>query len=198
MGLDDAVHGTAGGAAFTAVSSAAPSQPAAGHPGAERAEQGTRARIARLILENGPLTAAGLSGRLGLTPAAVRRHLDNLLAAGLIEARDARVAMASRGRGRPARMFAITDAGTGSAFEHAYDDSAASALRFLAERAGAGSGRRVRPAEGQRRTWERRYRPVVDAAPPAARVLALAQALSADGYAAAASHGGRAGAGDAE
>ena len=95
---------------------------------------GTRARIARLILENGPVTAAGLSARLGLTPAAVRRHLDNLLADGMVEARNARV-YGSRGRGRPARMFAITDAGR-SVFEHAYDDLATSALRFLAETAG--------------------------------------------------------------
>jgi predicted ArsR family transcriptional regulator len=183
VGLDDAVHGTAGGAGFAAASSAASGQPAAGHPGAERAERGTRARIARLILENGPLTAAGLSGRLGLTPAAVRRHLDNLLAEGMIEAKEARC-YGSRGRGRPARLFAITDAGR-SAFEHAYDDLAASALRFLAETVGDEA-----VAEFARRKiadLERRYRPVVDAAPPAERVQALAEALSADGYAAAAS-----------
>jgi predicted ArsR family transcriptional regulator len=183
VGLDDAAHGTSGGAGFAAASSAAQSQPVAGHPGAERAEQGTRARIARLILENGPLTAAGLSGRLGLTPAAVRRHLDNLLAEGMIEAREARC-YGSRGRGRPARLFAITDAGR-SAFEHAYDDLAASALRFLAETLGDEA-----VAEFARRKisdLERRYRPVVDAAPAAERVQALAEALSADGYAAAAS-----------
>ena len=185
VGLDDAALGTAGGAEF----SAAPGQPAAGHPGTER---GTRARIARLILENGPLTAAGLSGRLGLTPAAVRRHLDNLLAEGMIEAREARC-YGSRGRGRPARLFAITDAGR-SAFEHAYDDLAASALRFLAETAG---GEAV--AEFARRKisdLERRYRPAVDAAPPAERVQALAEALSADGYAAAASVAPAAGGGE--
>jgi predicted ArsR family transcriptional regulator len=183
VGLDDTVHGTAGGAGFAAASSAPPSQPTAAHPGAERAEQGTRARIARLILENGPLTAAGLSGRLGLTPAAVRRHLDNLLAEGMIEAREARC-YGSRGRGRPARLFAITDAGR-SAFEHAYDDLAASALRFLAETLGDDA-----VAEFARRKisdLERRYRPVVDAAPPGGRVQALAEALSADGYAAATS-----------
>jgi predicted ArsR family transcriptional regulator len=183
VGLDDAVHGTAGGAGFAAASSPAPGQSATAHPGAERAEQGTRARIARLILENGPLTAAGLSGRLGLTPAAVRRHLDNLLAEGMIEAREARC-YGSRGRGRPARLFAITDAGR-SAFEHAYDDLAASALRFVAETLGDEA-----VAEFARRKisdLERRYRPVVDAAPPGRRVQALAEALSADGYAAAAS-----------
>ncbi len=149
---------------------------------ASGSEQSTRARIARLILENGPVTAAGLGTRLGLTPAAIRRHLDHLLADGMIETRLARV-YGNRGRGRPARMFAITDAGR-SAFEHTYDDLATSALRFLAERAGPGAVTEF--ARRQVAELERRYRPVVESAPPADRVKALAEALSADGYAASA------------
>jgi predicted ArsR family transcriptional regulator len=147
------------------------------------AERGTRARIARLILENGPATATGLSARLGLTPAAVRRHLDNLLADGMIESRTART-YGTRGRGRPARLFAITDDGR-SAFEHAYDDLATSALRFLAERAGPDA-----VAEFARRQigdLEARYRAVVGSGSASERVRALAEALSADGYAASAS-----------
>ncbi len=153
-----------------------------GHAGSGP-EQGTRARVARLILENGPVTAAALGSALGLTPAAVRRHLDHLLADGMIETRLARV-YGNRGRGRPARMFAITDAGR-SEFEHAYDDLATSALRFLAERAGLGAVAEF--ARRQVSDLERRYRPVVEAAPEAGRVRALARALSADGYAATAS-----------
>ncbi len=149
-------------------------------PGSER---GTRARIARLILENGPVTASGLSTRLNLTPAAVRRHLDNLLADGMIETRTAR-RPASRGRGRPAKLFAITDVGR-SAFEHAYDDLATSALRFLAEVAGPGAVAEF--ARRQVADLERRYGPVVQGAAPRERVAALAEALSADGYAASAS-----------
>lgn len=148
-----------------------------------RSETGTRGRIARLIMENGPVTAAGLSSRLGLTPAAVRRHLDNLLADGMIETRTART-YGSRGRGRPARMFAITDAGR-SAFVHAYDDLASSALRFLAETGGPSAVAAF--ARQQITELERRYLPVVEAAPPQERVKALAAALSADGYAASAS-----------
>ena len=154
--------------------------PAAPTAGTER---GTRARIARLILENGPVTAAGLGARTGLTPAAVRRHLDNLLADGMIEVRTAR-RPASRGRGRPAKLFAITDAGR-SAFVHAYDDLAASALRFLAEVAGPGAVAEF--ARRQLADLERRYRPVVGAAGEGRRVQALADALSGDGYAASAS-----------
>jgi len=146
-------------------------------------ERGTRAQIARLILENGPVTAAGLSARLGLTAAAVRRHLDNLLADGMIEVRVAR-SYGTRGRGRPARLFAITDAGR-SAFEHTYDDLATSALRFIAETAGPGAV--IQFARRQVAELESRYRQAVQAAPVTGRVQALAEALSADGYAASAS-----------
>jgi len=148
------------------------------HSGTER---GTRARVARLILENGPITAFALSSRLGLTPAAIRRHLDALLAERMIEVRKART-YGTRGRGRPAKLFAITDAGR-SAFEHAYDDLATNALRFLA---------RIRPeavaefAREQVADLEWRYRTAVQAAAPADRVEALAGALTADGYAASA------------
>ena len=145
-------------------------------------ERSTRARIARLILENGPVSAAALSTRLGLTPAAVRRHLDGLLAGGMIEVRSAR-RPASRGRGRPAKLFVITDAGR-SAFEHAYDDLATSALRFLAEVAGPAAVAEF--ARRQVAELEHRYRPVMASADPGAKVMALAEALSADGYAASA------------
>ena len=150
MGLDGTGPGTQGGAGIPAARThalqapatslpapATPQIPPAPQTAQHGSERGTRARIARLILENGPVTAAGLSTRLNLTPAAVRRHLDNLLANGMIETRTAR-RPASRGRGRPAKLFAITDVGR-SAFEHAYDDLAASALRFLAEVAGPGA-----------------------------------------------------------
>ncbi len=180
MGQVRAEPGTAPGAGRRArlPASAVPAQ-AGIQAGSER---GTRAQIARLILENGPVTAAGLSTRLNLTPAAVRRHLDNLLADGMIETRTAR-RPASRGRGRPAKLFAITDVGR-SAFEHTYDDLATSALRFLAEVAGPGAVAEF--ARRQVADLEKRYRPVVAAAAPGEQVAVLAEALSADGYAASA------------
>jgi predicted ArsR family transcriptional regulator len=146
------------------------------------AEGPTRGQVARLILELGPSTAATLGGRLGLTPAAIRRHLDNLLAEGLIETRTART-YGNRGRGRPAKVFVITDAGR-SAFEHAYDDLATSALRFLAEVAGPEAVAEF--ARRQVAELERRYLPVMASAGED-KVAALAEALSADGYAASAS-----------
>jgi predicted ArsR family transcriptional regulator len=151
---------------------------------------GTRGQVARLILELGPCTAATIGGRLGLTPAAIRRHLDNLIADGMIETRTART-YGNRGRGRPAKVFVITDAGR-SAFEHAYDDLATSALRFLAERAGDGAVAEF--ARRQISELERRYQRTLESAPLSERVRVLAEALSADGYAASAS-GSPAGAG---
>jgi predicted ArsR family transcriptional regulator len=165
-------------------------EPQAG-PGAG-SERGTRARVARLILELGPCTAASLGTRLGLTPAAIRRHLDNLLAEGMIETRMART-QRSRGRGRPARLFAITDAGR-NAFEHAYDDLASSALRFLAETSGPAAVSEF--ARRQLSDLEHRYAPVVAGAALEHRVQALAEALSADGYAASATGAPAAGAGE--
>src|ERR1700756_3641267 len=122
---------------------------------AASSERGTRARVARLILELGPSTASVIGNRLGLTPAAIRRHLDNLLAEGLIETRTART-YGNRGRGRPAKVFVITDAGR-SAFEHAYDDLASNALRFLAETAGPDAIAQF--ARRQLADLERRYAP---------------------------------------
>ena len=152
--------------------------------GGASAERGTRGQVARLILELGPATAATLGGRLGLTPAAIRRHLENLIADGMIEMRTAR-SYGNRGRGRPAKVFVVTDAGR-SAFEHTYDDLATSALRFIEQTGGPEAVAEF--ARQQVSELERRYAAVLaeaDATLPA-KVQALAEALSADGYAAAA------------
>lgn len=74
-----------------------------------------RGRVAAAILELGPSTAAKLGVKLGLTSAAVRRHLDRLVSEGLVEAGTART-FGNRGCGRPVKLFAMTDAGR-SAFE---------------------------------------------------------------------------------
>jgi predicted ArsR family transcriptional regulator len=146
--------------------------------GVEDVTAGTRERVARAILEHGRTTAADLASQLELTPAAVRRHLDALLAEGLIEEAEQR---GQRGRGRPAKVFVVTDAGRHHYFQ-AYDDLAASALRFLAETAGAAAVEQF--AARRVAELEERYRRVVDAAEPADRPAVLAAALSADGYAA--------------
>jgi predicted ArsR family transcriptional regulator len=143
-------------------------------------EQGTRDAVARLVLERGPQTAAALAEQLELSPAAIRRHLDALVAEGKLVEREPRPS-ASRGRGRPARTYALTDTGR-AAFPHGYDDLANTALRYLRETGGdaAVEAFAEHRAAGMR---ELVAGPVV-AAPDAARPQALAQALSSHGYAA--------------
>ncbi|AWB92213.1 helix-turn-helix transcriptional regulator [Aeromicrobium chenweiae] len=140
----------------------------------------TRTRVTQAILENGPSTAADLAVRLHLTPAAVRRHLDQLVADGIVEARDQRI-IGQRGRGRPAKVFAITDAGR-STFANTYDELAVEALRFLA--ATGGDEAVMAFARHRLSDLEDRYRPLLELADPAQRPQLLAEALSNDGFAA--------------
>jgi predicted ArsR family transcriptional regulator len=149
------------------------------------ADARTRDAVARLLLEHGAATAATLSERLGLSTAAVRRHLDALIADGLVTEREHRpLGRRPRGRGRPARLFGLTGAGR-EAFPHAYDDLAAAALRFLADSGGddavsAFAEHRVAGLE------ERLHDTVTAAGEPVHRLNALADALSQEGYAASA------------
>ena len=94
----------------------------------------TRDAVARSILENGPSTAAVLSEKLGFTPAGIRRHLDALVADGVLEAREPHAALV-RGRGRPSKVFVMTDNGR-EKFEHSYDDLAVAALKFMSAQVG--------------------------------------------------------------
>ena len=94
----------------------------------------TRDAVARSILENGPSTAAALSEKLGFTPAGIRRHLDALVADGVLEAREPHAALV-RGRGRPSKVFVMTDNGR-EKFEHSYDDLAVAALKFMSAQVG--------------------------------------------------------------
>ena len=140
----------------------------------------TRERVARSILELGPSTAAALGERMDLTPAAVRRHLDHLIEEGAVEAREPRV-YGSRGRGRPAKVFALTQAGR-DRFDQQYDDLAVQALRFLAETGGDDAVMEF--ARRRTEALESRYREITENDPDAEPADALARALTQGGYAA--------------
>ncbi|MFH9721460.1 helix-turn-helix transcriptional regulator [Streptomyces sp. NPDC017254] len=148
-------------------------------------ERSTRNRVARSILDHGPSTVADLAGRLRLTQAAVRRHLDSLVAENVVEAREQRV-YGARARGRPAKVFALTDCGR-DAFDQSYDSLAVEALRWIERSAGGGAAGEAAVAAFARDRIEAQtdtYRRAVEAADPAQRTEALAKALTADGYAA--------------
>ncbi|GGZ33387.1 transcriptional regulator [Streptomyces poonensis] len=144
-------------------------------------ERSTRNRVARSILDHGPSTVADLAGRLGLTQAAVRRHLDALVADDVVQPREQRV-YGARTRGRPAKVFALTDCGR-DAFDQSYDKLAADALRWIAEHAG-GDEAVVAFARARIAAQAEAYRAAMEQVPPEQRTEALAKALSADGYAA--------------
>ena len=143
-------------------------------------DRSTRRRVARSILVDGPSTAAALADRLGLTPAAVRRHLDQLVEDGSVEAREPRT-HTTRGRGRPAKVFALTEHGRDT-FDQQYDDLAVQALRFLAETQGEDA-----VLEFARRRVSfvgRDYAAVVAAEPGLTPAEALARVFTQNGYAA--------------
>lgn len=91
----------------------------------------TRRAIVRLLLESGSITAGEIGGRLGLSAAGVRRHLDALIEAGDAESAAA-AAWQQVGRGRPAKRYRLTAAGRAK-LNHAYDDLASAAIRQLRE-----------------------------------------------------------------
>jgi predicted ArsR family transcriptional regulator len=154
--------------------------------GPQHADGRTRRSVARLLLEQGPITAVAVAEVLGLSPAAVRRHLDALVADGEASTREA--ARGRRGRGRPAKLFLLTEQGR-AGFGHAYDDLAVAALRFLAEHGGEGAVRTF--AERRMAALVDRHRAAVVAGRGAAeRAQALAAALTDEGYAASTRHVG--------
>jgi predicted ArsR family transcriptional regulator len=147
-------------------------------------EQRTRERVLAAVSEHGPVTAAEVGRLLGLTPAAVRRHLDALAEGGAVTEHDPGLTHA-RGRGRPARAYVVSERGHGSLATD-YDELAVQSLRYLDAHAGAGAvadfaRERVGGLEG-------RYATRLAAAGDdvVTRAEVLVEALSEDGFAASA------------
>lgn len=150
-------------------------------PSSEAEDPRTRDLVARSILENGPMSAGVLGEKLGFTPAGIRRHLDSLVAEGLLEAREPHV-VSGRGRGRPSKVFVMSDAGR-ERFEHSYDDLAVSALKFLQGEMGPEA--LMAFAQMRASDIERTLSTLIDSQmSSAARTQALAQFLTTEGYAA--------------
>lgn len=142
-------------------------------------------RVAQSLLVDGPACAVELAERLEITPAGVRRHIDALSALGYLVGGDrpAYGPAPSRGRGRPPKIYSLTESGR-DAFDQAYDDLAVSALNFLVEKAGPGAVAEF--AADRAVDFEQRYRPGLSAVgnDQTAKLQALAAAMTADGFAA--------------
>lgn len=164
-------------------------------------------RVLRHLLTRGPQTAAAMAEGLALTSTAVRRHLDGLVRDGLVSASERApygpAARATRrGRGRPARVFTITAAGRDAlealesleapGSDSGYDALARELLEHLTEVQGPEA---VATFAAQRaHTAGERYAASLEGIDGvAARVHALADTLSAEGYAASLTHVGAGG-----
>lgn len=141
--------------------------------------------LGRCLLQRGPSTAAEIAADLGLTGAAVRKHLDALQEAGLVHASakapyGPAALTTPRGRGRPARVFTLTQ--HGRAVFGAHEESLAiAAVRYLAQ--AAGPAQVVGFAEQIAADFAARHSDVAREPSVARRAQALAAALDADGFA---------------
>ncbi|WP_193487768.1 helix-turn-helix transcriptional regulator [Corynebacterium heidelbergense] len=154
----------------------------------QASESTTRHRILLQVLRHGPVSAGDISSELGLTAAGVRRHLDSIVDGGLAEIV---TAPKSGNRGRPAKLYRLTDAGRAQ-FGHDYDTLALLALRALRQAGGSAAvedfaTQRVHQLlsevpEDRRTNDPEKGKTNEDAVVQKAR--AIAQALSDRGYAA--------------
>ncbi|MDO5719953.1 MAG: HTH domain-containing protein [Actinomycetaceae bacterium] len=144
--------------------------------------QGTRELVLDLVVEKGPVTASVIARILGLTTAAVRRHITTLEESGEIAEHEV-TPTEPRGRGRPARHYVATDVAH-ERLHDSYAEIASRAMSYLAQTAGDEAIDSF--AASRSREIERKYAPIVRAAgrDPRARAIALADALTQDGYAA--------------
>lgn len=72
----------------------------------QRRATSTRDEVIRLLADHGPSSVADIAERVGVSEGAIRRHMDIMLAEGLLEAR-----LERRGRGRPGLLYTLSTEG---------------------------------------------------------------------------------------
>ena len=141
----------------------------------------TRDAVVHHLLSAGPSTAACLAAEFGVSVVAVRRHLDSLVAEGLVTSRQAGV-VGHRSRGRPAHIYLLTDQGR-QRLSHGYDILAGDALDYLERHMGPQA-----VADFARRRADAVLAPfraeLDQAVTVQAKTAVLADALTAGGFAA--------------
>lgn len=136
--------------------------------------RGTRSDVLMELKKAQPVTAESLADRLGVTPNALRRHLKELEAEGIVQHR-----RDVRGVGRPSNLFSLTEAGE-ALFPRAYDAALAQVLDLV---------RRQEGTEGLARLFAAQWEEVASdakgalaALPLHERTQLLAELLSSRGY----------------
>ncbi|HEX5438264.1 MAG TPA: helix-turn-helix domain-containing protein [Gemmatimonadaceae bacterium] len=136
--------------------------------------RGLRAEILLALKTAQPLTAKELARRFAVTPNALRRHLKELEALGLVR-HDREV----RGVGGPTYAFTLSDAGE-ALFPRAYESVLLDAIEAVREMSGSDGVVRI-----LERRWAAAVRdavPELNGLPLRERAERLAELLTADGY----------------
>jgi predicted ArsR family transcriptional regulator len=141
---------------------------------------GTRRELLNLLKRHGPLDSAALAAKLGVGAMAVRQHVYDLQARGMITFKEE-----ARPVGRPAKLWRLTEA----ANRHFPDSHAELTVGLIdAMRRALGNDSFERVLEERMRAQTAAYRKHIDAnAPLKERMKALARLRSAEGYMAAVS-----------
>lgn len=136
--------------------------------------KGPRADVVMELKRSGPLPAKEIVERLGLSMNAVRHHLKELEAGGLVG-----YAREHRGVGAPAFVYRLTPAGE-ALFPRRYEDAVARLLDYVVAKEGRQAA--VEVLEARYRELADRLQATLTHATPAERVSALARALAEEGY----------------
>lgn len=136
--------------------------------------KGPRADVVMELKRSGSLTAREISHRLGLSMNAVRHHLKELEASGLVG-----YEREHRGVGAPAFRYRLHPSGE-ALFPRRYEDAVARLIDHVIEREGRAAAVGVLQARYREMTAE--LQASLGDAPPEQRMQGVAQALAAEGY----------------
>lgn len=136
--------------------------------------KGLRGEVLIALKRSQPLTARDLAERLGVSPNAIRHHLKELEAEHLVA-----YGREQRGVGAPTFAFRLSALGE-ALFPKRYEQALTSMLERVTETQGRSAT--VAMLEGEFAQLTRRVEAVIEDAPPAGRLAAVARALSEAGY----------------
>lgn len=135
----------------------------------------TKQNILQSLLKHGQAAARQLAQELNLSTQAIRRHLNELEADGLIEYQSVQ-----KGMGRPQHLYQISSAGRDRLNPQKYSEFAVSFLDTLAETAGQEQVSKVLEKQWQRKAAE--YRACLGSGNLKQRIDKLVQLRRQEGY----------------
>ena len=136
--------------------------------------KGPRADVVMELKRSGTVTAKGIAERLGLSLNAIRHHVKELEAAGLVG-----YERENRGVGAPAFVYRLTSAGE-ALFPRRYEDAVGRLLDYVVAREGRAAA--VDVLESRYKELALRLRSALAEASPEERVTIVTRALAEEGY----------------